>query len=229
MLVTEDRRMCEPKVKRTSTLGERLTPEVSAGGWCATVRGVLGTEFGAVLDRARRGDDASFACLWRDVQPALLRYFHVVAPSDDEDLAADTWVRVSQGLTRFDGDELGFRAWVFTIARHRALDHRRRAARSRTVPVPVERFDQDRAPDDPAADAVALLPTDAALLLISALPAEQAEVVMLRVVAGLDVARVARIVGKRPGSVRVLAHRGLRRLAELMADERSRDGRLAGW
>jgi RNA polymerase sigma-70 factor (ECF subfamily) len=37
------------------------------------------------------------------------------------------------------------------------------------------------------------------------------------VVAGLDVAKVAQIVGKRPGTVRVLSHRGLRRLVELSA------------
>jgi RNA polymerase sigma-70 factor (ECF subfamily) len=38
---------------------------------------------------------------------------------------------------------------------------------------------------------------------------------MLRVVAGLEAADVARIVGKTPGAVRVTAHRALRRLAEL--------------
>jgi len=36
---------------------------------------------------------------------------------------------------------------------------------------------------------------------------------MLRVIAGLDVAQVARIIGKRPGAVRAAAHRGLRVLA----------------
>ena len=54
--------------------------------------------------------------------------------------------------------------------------------------------------------------TDAALALIATLPPDQAEVVLLRVVAGLDVATVAGIVDKQPGNVRVLAHRGLQRL-----------------
>ena len=52
------------------------------------------------------------------------------------------------------------------------------------------------------------------MALIATLPPDQAEVIMVRVVAGLDVAEVARMLGKRPGTVRVLAHRGLRRLAE---------------
>jgi len=48
------------------------------------------------------------------------------------------------------------------------------------------------------------------------LSADQAEVVLLRVLGGLGVEQVAELVGKRPGTVRVLQHRALRRLhAEL--------------
>jgi RNA polymerase sigma-70 factor, ECF subfamily len=53
---------------------------------------------------------------------------------------------------------------------------------------------------------------------VAALPADQAEAIVLRVVAGLGVDRVATIMGKRPGTVRVLTHRGLRRLAERLGD-----------
>jgi RNA polymerase sigma-70 factor (ECF subfamily) len=59
-----------------------------------------------------------------------------------------------------------------------------------------------------------LLDTQWALRMISTLPPDQAEAVMLRVVAGLDVAQTAKVLGKRPGAVRVAALRGLRRLAE---------------
>jgi DNA-directed RNA polymerase specialized sigma24 family protein len=55
--------------------------------------------------------------------------------------------------------------------------------------------------------------TDAVLALIGTLPRDQSEVILLRVVVGLDGPAVARIVGKNPGAVRVAAHRGLRRLA----------------
>ena len=49
------------------------------------------------------------------------------------------------------------------------------------------------------------------------LPHDLAEIIMLRVVVGLDACDVARIVGKSPGAVRVAAHRGLRRLAGQVA------------
>jgi RNA polymerase sigma-70 factor, ECF subfamily len=50
---------------------------------------------------------------------------------------------------------------------------------------------------------------------VATLPKDQAEIILLRVVAGLDTGQVARIVGKTPGAVRVAAHRGLRRLAAM--------------
>jgi len=67
---------------------------------------------------------------------------------------------------------------------------------------------------DSAIDAIERLDTHWAVALIATLPADQAEAVMLRVVAGLDVAGTAAVLGKRPGAVRVAALRGLRRLAE---------------
>jgi RNA polymerase sigma-70 factor, ECF subfamily len=175
---------------------------------------VIGAAFKSLLAAAAGGDEQAFAVLWRELQPGLLRYLDVVAPGAAEDLASETWVDVIRGLARFRGNEQGFRSWAFTIARHRATDHRRRTARRPAEPLPPARMPERAAADDPAAAAFERMATDQALALIAQLPRDQAEVVALRVVAGLDVGQVARIVGKRPGAVRVLAHRGLRRLAE---------------
>ncbi len=58
-----------------------------------------------------------------------------------------------------------------------------------------------------------------ALTLIGQLPDDQAEVVLSACSEASTRARVAGIVGKRAGTVRVLQHRGLRRLAELLGSE----------
>lgn len=60
--------------------------------------------------------------------------------------------------------------------------------------------------------------TRAAMALVARLPAYQAEVILLRVVAGLDNETVARLVGRSPGAVRVAADRGLRRMAGILAE-----------
>jgi RNA polymerase sigma-70 factor (ECF subfamily) len=102
---------------------------------------------------------------------------------------------------------------VFTVARHRAVDRWRRGARRHDELVPTDALVDLPAPDDPADAALDAISSRAAVALIATLPRDQAEVVLLRVVAGLEVAEVAAITGKRPGHVRVLAHRALRRLA----------------
>ncbi len=178
---------------------------------------MIGPEFAATLAAAAAGDEAAFAVLWRDLHPPLRRYLGLVAPGWADDLASETWHDVVRGLRRFRGDEAGFRSWLFTIARHRALDWARREASRPATPVPVDDLVGRAAADDTADAALEAVSTAEALALLARLPPDQAEVVALRVIAGLDVAHVAEITGRRPGTVRVLAHRGLRWLAAELA------------
>jgi RNA polymerase sigma-70 factor (ECF subfamily) len=181
-----------------------------------------GTSFPEVLERTRDGDPSAFAVLWREYQPPLLRYLRVTAREAAEDVASETWASVSASITKFDGDETAFRAWLYTVARRRAIDHFRSEARRPAVPTdPVVLVSASVASDDldPADATLSSLALESALELITDLPVAQRDAVMLRAIAGLDVAHVAAIMGKRPGTVRVLAHRGLRTLARRLSEE----------
>ena len=108
---------------------------------------------------------------------------------------------------------------MFTIACRRVVDeHRRRGRRVRFAP--LDGF--DRAADDSPEDIVidGLTAQGAVEALAAHLPADQAEVVLLRVLGDLDVAQVAAIVGKSNGAVRVAQHRALQRLQHVF-DERA--------
>ena len=171
-----------------------------------------------MLATAQRGSEAAFTRLWLDANPALVRYLRVIAPGAADDVAADTWVNVVRGLRRFRGDEAAWRAWLFTTARRRAIDASRRQSRRREEPlheVPAEALPVTA---DAADEAMERLATRSALALLARLPRLQAEVILLRVVAGLDTDAVARLLGRNPGAVRVASHRGLRRLAEILAE-----------
>jgi len=179
---------------------------------------VIGEDFPAVLAAAQRGDEDAFTVLWRDGNPALLRYLKVIAPASAEDVTAETWVTVVRGLDRFRGGEDAWRAWLFTTARRRAVDAGRRRSR-RPESLAAEVGDGHwPAVADAAEVVLENLATRAAIAAVASLPPLQAEVVMLRVVAGLDTETVARLVGRSPGAVRVAVHRGLRRLAQIMTE-----------
>ena len=178
-----------------------------------------GEGFDEVLAAAVRGESWAFARLWRDLNPRLVRYLRALEPSLAEDLASETWIAASAALGRFKGDEDGFRAWLFTIARRRLIDVRRRRSRRRIDPVPDERFATKAAPEDTEAAATGVLATEAALRRIATLPPDQAEAILLRVIADLPVSTVATLTGKSAANVRVLQHRGLRRLAQVLEAE----------
>lgn len=179
---------------------------------------MIGDGFAAVLAAAQGGNEEAFSRLWRDGNPPLLRYLRVIAPDVAEDVASDTWVQVVRGLAGFRGDEQAWRAWLFTTARRRSIDEGRR--RSRRPTAPLEDVAAGQLPTAPDAAEMALerLGTRSVVALVAELPAIQAEVILLRVVAGLDTEQVAQLTGRSPGAVRVAVHRGLRRLAQLLAE-----------
>jgi len=167
-------------------------------------------DFPGVLDAARRSEPWAFEAMYRGLAPAVRRYLRAAADDEVDDLTQEVFIGVARGVQRFQGGEDDFRSWVFSIAHHRLVDHHRR--RRRQPPL------LDPARGDVESEAVARLGDQAAQRLVAGLPPDQAEVVLLRVVGDLSVEEVARIVGKRPGAVRALQHRALRRLRRDLGD-----------
>jgi RNA polymerase sigma-70 factor (ECF subfamily) len=175
----------------------------------------LGAEFESVLQAARVGASWALTSLYRELHPALLRYLRVQDPTHYEDIASEVWVAAASGLGRFEGGEHDLRKWLFTIARRRLIDLRRRERRERErmpslslLTPPVGNSEEE---------AMEGLATEAALAAVASLPEDQCEVVLLRVLGGLEVREVAALLHKSKGAVRVLQHRALRRLASVFS------------
>lgn len=169
--------------------------------------------FADVLVAAQRGEGWAVGVLWRRFQPPLLRYLRGVCGASAEDAASETWLSVGDSLPRFRGDESGFRAWLFTLGRRRAIDHNRRTARD---PIPVDRIPEELSQDVVHEELVRREALALAMRYLDDLPLEQREVVLLRTVGGFDVDQVASIMDKRSGTVRVIHHRALKHLAQAL-------------
>lgn len=174
-----------------------------------------------MIERARSGDTDALGHLWRAYNHLLLRYFRGKGMAEPEDLASTVWVEVASSITRFEGSEHDFRRWLFTIAARRRIDEIRSTKRQEAR---VRRDRQttivEHAPD---AGAVAhqAAAIDRAIAIIRTLPAGQAEAVLLRVIGELGISEVAVIMGTSEGNVRVMVHRGLKRLAESLSEPSS--------
>ncbi|MGH8998556.1 MAG: RNA polymerase sigma factor [Acidimicrobiia bacterium] len=180
----------------------------------------LGETFDDVLAAAALGADWAVAVLYRSLNRRLVRFLRAQAGGEAEDIASQVWLEVARALPRFEGKEDDFRALVFTVARRRLSDFRRTLRRRPVELVGDARLDAAARVDSAETEVIERLGgEEAARRIVELLPADQAEVVLLRVVAGLGTAEGAALVGRRPGTVRVLQHRALRRLADVLGDE----------
>lgn len=170
--------------------------------------------FATTLDAARAGAEWAFAGLYQAHQPRLLRYLRAQHRTDAEDIASETWLDAARNLNEFSGSEDQFRGWLFTIARRRLIDHRRRDGRRPSTPTDDSARLETLSASAETEAFEGALGDEAARQLVESLPADQAEIVLLRVVAGLSVEQVATVTGRKPGTVRVMQHRALAHLAK---------------
>ncbi|WP_354379910.1 RNA polymerase sigma factor [Streptomyces sp. PvR034] len=177
-------------------------------------------ELTAAVLAAQDGDESAFRTVYRAVHPRLLGYVRtLVGDGDAEDVTSEAWLQISRDLDSFTGDADRFRGWAARIARNRALDHMRMRGRRPAIGGDESELTGRAADCDTAGEAMEALSTGRTMALIAQLPQDQAEAVVLRVVVGLDAKSAAETLGKRPGAVRTAAHRGLKRLAELIVSE----------
>jgi RNA polymerase sigma-70 factor (ECF subfamily) len=164
--------------------------------------------FTTLLEAARQGNEAAWKELYDGLAPIVLGYLRANNAPDPEDVLSEIFLQVARDISGFEGEEPGFRSWVFTIAHHRLIDARRHSAR-RPVELSPEPPEPGSRADDAAEEALARIGLEEVHRVLAALSDEQRAVLLLRVVADMSIEDVATAVGKRPGAVKALQRRGL--------------------
>ncbi len=177
---------------------------------------LLQEPFDDVLAAARRGDDAAWARLYSDLAPVLLGYLRGRGAPDAEDLVGEVWVQVVRHIDGFDGDERGFRSWVFTIAHRRMIDVRRAHLRRPEDLSPAEDLEPALPPAESEPEALRTLGTQEVIELLEHLTDDQREVLLLRLVGGLRLSEVAEVTGRPRQAVKSLQKRGIEHLRRLV-------------
>jgi RNA polymerase sigma-70 factor, ECF subfamily len=159
--------------------------------------------FSVRLDAARDGKVWALTALYRSLHSKLLRYVAAREPRFAEAVTEEVWRDVSRGLQTFDGTEAEFTAWTFALARRQLVKARELAP--------------DEADDDDASLARFDQRTQSALRCLAGLPDDEADVFLLRAIAGLTTEEVAWIVGKPRGAVHALQQRAIEHLVRRRA------------
>ena len=178
------------------------------------------SSFDAVLAAARAG--APWACreLWEGHAPAVAAFLTARGSREPDDLTSEVFLTVFDRLGAFRGDAAAFRSFVFSVAYRRLVDElRMRSRRGETEQLSVS--SDPRRASSAEDEATARLGDAAALRLLDGLPADQRDVMVLRIVADLTVEQVAGVLGKRTGAVKALQRRALARLAKNLGETRT--------
>jgi RNA polymerase sigma factor (sigma-70 family) len=126
-------------------------------------------------------------------------------PGAADDCFQETFIAALRAYPRLR-PRSNLRAWLFTIARSKAIDHHRARRRE---PVPVAQVPERAAP------AVAVESPDGDLwAAVRALPEKQRAAVTLRFVADLSHREIGAVLGCSDAAARRSVHEGLKRLRE---------------
>ncbi len=167
--------------------------------------------------RAAQLDPAAFGALYRRYLDRVYGYcFYLLGDHHDaEDVTERTFVAALGAIGRFRDEGATFRAWLFRIAHNELANALRARGRHRTTP--LETIVEPAVESDPAG--LLSMAEDARGLrrALDLLPVDRRQVVILRFVDGLSAREIGEVLGRSEGAVRVLQHRALRQLAEILA------------
>ncbi len=172
-----------------------------------------------LVDAARAGDEAALAELYSLYFPRVYRYIlaRTGNPYDAEDLAEEVFLRMLDAIGRFEWREAPFSAWVFRIAHNAVISQRRRdGARGRSTSLSEALPVGSMGPEEMVENRLAL---NDIMRAAQSLPEAQRQVISFRFAAGLSVSETARAMGKGEGNVKVIQHKAIAKLREMLAQK----------
>jgi RNA polymerase sigma factor (sigma-70 family) len=173
------------------------------------------------MRRAQDGDAHAYRELLVEVATLVKAYVRRHLRGDDslDDVVQETLFAIHRHRHTFD-PRRSFRSWMYAIARHRLIDVvRQQRRRHANLALELERLEAVQA-HAAAGAASSMGPMQAALTSLSS---RQREVIHLLKIEGHSVAEIATQTGLSASSVKVIAHRGYKKLRQLFGSANHED------
>lgn len=173
-----------------------------------------------ILRQAQAGQDEALTHLYNTYFERIYRFvfYRVSHKETAEDLTEEVFVKLFKKLK--DLEQLGaFEGWLFQIARNQVIDYYRRKKQL----VPLEEVENTLEYETNIVDIVNLKTEQVVFIkLMKELSPEQQQVIKLKFLEDIDNEIIAQIMNKSEGAIRVIQHRAIAKLKELI-DEISKN------
>jgi RNA polymerase sigma-70 factor, ECF subfamily len=179
-------------------------------------------DLASLIARCRTGDELAWEAFVRRFQGRVfgLAYAYVEDREEAADLAQEIFVRLYETRARWATDD-EFVAWMFGVARNRAVDFlRRRKVRRPPASVPAEGVSLADPHEDPEARAIRRSRLDRLRAALKRVPEVSRQILLLRDVQGLSIREAAAALGVPAGTVKSRSSRARAELAEQLLDAR---------
>jgi RNA polymerase sigma-70 factor (ECF subfamily) len=169
--------------------------------------------------RAAQADRHAYAVLYRRYLDRIYSYafYQLGDHHDAEDATERTFLAALRAIRSYRDEGASFRAWLFRIARNTVANAHRSRARRRTEPIDMTITDPPAPESDPAGLSERAEDARRVRAALAQLPDERRQVVILRFADGLSAREIGQVLDRSEGAVRVLLHRALRDLADLLS------------
>jgi RNA polymerase sigma-70 factor (ECF subfamily) len=178
---------------------------------------------GNLIVRAQQGSPEANAALYDRYHESIYRYFcyRVGDPYIAEDLTADVFLKMVQAIRGYRVEAVPFHAWLFQIARNRAIDHYRR-----TKAHPTGEIYENLAGFEPDVDLtvdIRLTSSRLAKALVR-LDDAQRDVILMRFIEGMPIAETAMVLHKSIDAIKGLQRRALIALRQMLNNSEVNNG-----
>ena len=175
-----------------------------------------------LIRRAQAGDTDAVASLYRQHVAAITRYvgYRVADEAVVEDLTAEVFLQMVEGLPRYRITGAPFEAWLYRIARNLLIDNYRKENVKQIIP--IDDIVNYPSGDDLDAKIDEKWSLEAIRLALNEIEPSQREVIELRFLVGLPMQEVALILEKTVAAVKALQHRGLNNLRTVIEEVETR-------
>lgn len=179
---------------------------------------MLNKDEARLINRARRGDRDAIANLYQQYVQAIYRYIHYRVPQNTaaDDLTAEVFLRMVEGLPNYKLNGVPFEAWLYRIASARVADFYREQSRHPQEALSETEPDRSVSPESRVQTTEERAELRAALQQLSE---EYQNILLLRFVERKSHAEVADIVGKSVSAVKSAQYRALGQLADLLGSD----------